>query len=680
MSKSKSIILSVLKRSRNTTFVFGFFLFILICSFVYINNLNNFKDEARYWEVNLKESLLTHLMDSDYYSIQKKVALIEKTGLFKSVVIVDANKLPVYPEENQGKVVGFVPIKDKFKTVWGYYKVQHDYRKLVRESFYFLIGILVLIVIYFFVYDYFQRRVLRRTLNSIGDLVLSFDELNQVFDEYYKDETFELRFSDKDFDYSEINLISNSVKKLLSNLIEKNKKIVDLSHEQEELKKKEAFAQLASQISHDIRSPLESLKSITSDLNSLDYNTRRIVLTSIGRISGIANELLQKRKDRVAQKEVISLLLFIEDLCQTKLLEHQEAQINFSSDVKLADSFIVFNRTELYAVLSNLINNAVEAYDKGNVIVDLKLKREKDLLNLSIVDQGIGISEAAISKVFDKNFTTKERGSGLGLTYAFEKIKEYKGELAIRSKQREGTTLSITLPAQITPLWFVESIQVQDGQNVICLDDDLSFLQLYQEKFNKSHIKIQAFNEREIDQLPIDHNNIYFVDYDLAPNFKGLEFILNNSLTNCAYLVTSKYDDMDVKSACIEHGIKLLSKEVFNKIDIVINQQEIIRDYVLIDDDELVRKVWSMEASKVGKNLTCFNCIEGFLESKDKFSKDTIIFVDSNLENGVKGEIESEKILNNGFENIHLATGMSPDEINKPAWIKSIIGKKPLFL
>lgn len=330
MSKSKSIILSVLKRSRNTTFVFGFFLFILICSFVYINNLNNFKDEARYWEVNLKESLLTHLMDSDYYSIQKKVALIEKTGLFKSVVIVDANKLPVYPEENQGKVVGFVPIKDKFKTVWGYYKVQHDYRKLVRESFYFLIGILVLIVIYFFVYDYFQRRVLRRTLNSIGDLVLSFDELNQVFDEYYKDETFELRFSDKDFDYSEINLISNSVKKLLSNLIEKNKKIVDLSHEQEELKKKEAFAQLASQISHDIRSPLESLKSITSDLNSLDYNTRRIVLTSIGRISGIANELLQKRKDRVAQKEVISLLLFIEDLCQTKLLEHQEAQINFS--------------------------------------------------------------------------------------------------------------------------------------------------------------------------------------------------------------------------------------------------------------------------------------------------------------------------------------------------------------
>ncbi len=72
-----------------------------------------------------------------------------------------------------------------------------------------------------------------------------------------------------------------------------------------------------------------------------------------------------------------------------------------------------------------------------------------------------------------------------------------------------------------------------------------------------------------------------------------------------------------------------------------------------------------------------FQSIDGFLASSSRFDTETQIFIDSSLCNGLKGEIESEKIFSLGFSNLYLATGYEKGTINKPQWIKEIFSKSP---
>jgi FixJ family two-component response regulator len=101
--------------------------------------------------------------------------------------------------------------------------------------------------------------------------------------------------------------------------------------------------------------------------------------------------------------------------------------------------------------------------------------------------------------------------------------------------------------------------------------------------------------------------------------------------------------------------------------------------FILIDDDELMHMTWKMEADKKAIEFKAYSSVEEFIKDADQYSKNTVIYVDSNLADGLKGEIESEKISQLGFTEIYLATGFSADDLEKPEWIKEIVGKRPDF-
>jgi hypothetical protein len=100
---------------------------------------------------------------------------------------------------------------------------------------------------------------------------------------------------------------------------------------------------------------------------------------------------------------------------------------------------------------------------------------------------------------------------------------------------------------------------------------------------------------------------------------------------------------------------------------------------ILIDNDSLIQMSWKMAAEKAGKEIATFSSVDEFLEVADDFGPDTPIYVDSDLGDGIRGEVESEKIHARGFFEIRLATGFSPGEVDKPAWIKEIVGKRAPF-
>jgi signal transduction histidine kinase len=135
----------------------------------------------------------------------------------------------------------------------------------------------------------------------------------------------------------------------------------------------------------------------------------------------------------------------IKDLTEFVGFEMEEAHIECVLD--LAEDLPLVNLDERFMkqALLNLINNAKAAMGNGGSLF-IKTERKGDEALVSVTDTGTGINEANLSKIFEPYFTTKETGSGLGLTLVFKIVREHRGEISVKSKEGEGTSFTISLP------------------------------------------------------------------------------------------------------------------------------------------------------------------------------------------------------------------------------------------
>lgn len=86
---------------------------------------------------------------------------------------------------------------------------------------------------------------------------------------------------------------------------------------------------------------------------------------------------------------------------------------------------------------------------------------------------------------------------------------------------------------------------------------------------------------------------------------------------------------------------------------------------------------WTYYCKKYGIQFVGFKTVENFILASSAFDKDSKIVIDSDLGDGILGEVESEKIFNLGFENLFMATGHCVDSFLKPSWIKKVYSKGP---
>jgi PAS domain S-box-containing protein len=106
---------------------------------------------------------------------------------------------------------------------------------------------------------------------------------------------------------------------------------------------------------------------------------------------------------------------------------------------------IDFDERYIKQVFLNLIKNAIAAMPSGGTLT-IKTEAADGVVTITVNDTGEGISEENISKIFEPYFTTKDTGSGLGLTLVFKIIREHLGEISVKSKPGEGSSFIITLP------------------------------------------------------------------------------------------------------------------------------------------------------------------------------------------------------------------------------------------
>ncbi|MBW2635090.1 MAG: HAMP domain-containing histidine kinase, partial [Deltaproteobacteria bacterium] len=109
------------------------------------------------------------------------------------------------------------------------------------------------------------------------------------------------------------------------------------------------------------------------------------------------------------------------------------------------------SETEIQQVFMNLINNAIDAMEKTGGIITLTSKRVGDDILVTVADNGPGIADANLSRIFDPFYTTKPvgKGTGLGLSICYGIIKKIGGDIKVSSIKGQGSTFEIQIPQNI---------------------------------------------------------------------------------------------------------------------------------------------------------------------------------------------------------------------------------------
>ena len=233
-------------------------------------------------------------------------------------------------------------------------------------------------------------------------------------------------------------------------------------HEQIE-KINQSKLQFFINISHEIRTPLTlivcSIEKLISNLN-LNKEQEKETETidrNVNRMLQLTNELLEIRKIEtgnyqlnVKKDDIVSLIKNIVQAFES-LAEKQEMKL--SIDTFKPEILIWFDANALEKSLSNLISNAIK-YNKrkGLIKIKTKLSTNNEFLEISVIDNGIGIEQEQLTKIFDRfyqhggNKDSYENGFGIGLHLTKNLIELHKGSISVTSEINKGSVFTISLP------------------------------------------------------------------------------------------------------------------------------------------------------------------------------------------------------------------------------------------
>ncbi|MGM0753552.1 MAG: PAS domain S-box protein [Bacillota bacterium] len=222
---------------------------------------------------------------------------------------------------------------------------------------------------------------------------------------------------------------------------------------QEQLRKSDTLSvvgELAAGIAHEIRNPMTALKGFIQLLeNSVgqDHEMYFNVITSeFQRIESIITEFLVLAKPQAIQYQETNLIKIMKDTVDLLSAQAVMHNVQYEESYQKNLPTIIAEPNQLKQVFINVIKNAIEVMTDGGFISIGIQETEDEMIHIRIKDQGGGISKDKIKKLGEPFYTTKERGTGLGLMVSFKIIKEHKGSVQVESIVGEGTTFHIYLP------------------------------------------------------------------------------------------------------------------------------------------------------------------------------------------------------------------------------------------
>jgi signal transduction histidine kinase len=171
-----------------------------------------------------------------------------------------------------------------------------------------------------------------------------------------------------------------------------------------------------------------------------------VIDEEIERLNGIVVDFLFAVRPMDVHLRLEQVNRVIDDVINFVGYELSEHAISITRNLQEFLPKLRLDENLMKQALLNIIKNAMNAMEPNGGILTVTTKLSGDNVVLNISDTGSGMDEATLSKIFEPYFTTKDTGSGLGLTMVFKVVKEHNGEISVSSKKGEGTSFTITLP------------------------------------------------------------------------------------------------------------------------------------------------------------------------------------------------------------------------------------------
>lgn len=243
---------------------------------------------------------------------------------------------------------------------------------------------------------------------------------------------------------------------------EYNRMVDELAWSAKELarsQRESAWREMAKQIAHEVKNPLTPIKLSLQYLVKAkkdgvpDWDQRfekfsESLVEQINTLSSIANEFSSFAKLPNANISEVNLNKLLSDVI-TMYLGYKNMEFSLTNKLQL-DPIVMVDREQLLRVFNNLVKNAIQSIERGKVgRVDITIfNGESNSVKVKVSDNGLGIPDDVLPKLFTPNFTTKSGGSGLGLAITREILHGFGGTIKVDTQLGEGSTFTVELPME----------------------------------------------------------------------------------------------------------------------------------------------------------------------------------------------------------------------------------------
>jgi PAS domain S-box-containing protein len=215
-----------------------------------------------------------------------------------------------------------------------------------------------------------------------------------------------------------------------------------------------AMGELTAGVAHEVRNPLGVIRASVQLLEDAKGDTARIheaaevIKQEIDRLDRVIKALLDFGRP---SKPTLAKVDINEVIADVVLFTNRFAkQANVLIDLDLSEDLplVLADPDQMKQVFLNLVTNAVQAMEQSGGRIAVHTSSDGDFVEISVADDGPGISAQELPKIFDPFYTRRSDGTGLGLTIVHRIIDEHDGHIEVESS-REGTTFRVAIPAAI---------------------------------------------------------------------------------------------------------------------------------------------------------------------------------------------------------------------------------------
>ncbi|SHJ71491.1 sensor histidine kinase [Paramaledivibacter caminithermalis] len=215
--------------------------------------------------------------------------------------------------------------------------------------------------------------------------------------------------------------------------------------------------ELAAGLAHEIRNPLAGMKMsiqvlkgrLCKETNESNLNLFNSVLYEIDRLNNLITQLLDFAKPHVSKYDKTNILEILNKSLDLTKKELKEKDIKTNIHIETDELSVFIDKAQIEQVFINIIKNSINAMKKqGKLHIKLEnsIREKIEFLSITFEDNGCGIKEEYLEKIFNPFFTTHSQGTGLGLSVVHKLVVENKGEIEVDSIVGKGTKFIIRFP------------------------------------------------------------------------------------------------------------------------------------------------------------------------------------------------------------------------------------------